>query len=182
MNPWHDFEKERVTPEKFVSLIEIPKKCHKKYELDKKTGLIRLDRILFTSTHYPQNYGFIPLTLSDDGDPLDVLVLCGETISPATLVTCYPIGVITMIDDDLLDEKIIAVPIQDPTYTDYYDIQELPKHIFDEMMHFFEVYKTLEHKKTTVKDIFHRDEAMDIINKCLEQYSIFIKNGKKKHK
>ena len=98
------------------------------------------------------------------------MVLCGETISPATLVTCYPIGVIKMIDGGSLDEKIIAIPVSDPTYNQYYDIQELPKHIFDEMMHFFEVYKTLEHKQTTVKEICHRDEAMDIINKCIDAY------------
>ena len=138
--------------------------------MDKYTGLLKLDRILYTATHYPANYGFIPRTYADDGDPLDVLVLCGETISPATLVTCYPIGVIKMIDGGSLDEKIIAIPVSDPTYNQYYDIQELPKHIFDEMMHFFEVYKTLEHKQTTVKEICHRDEAMDIINKCIDAY------------
>ncbi len=183
MNIWHDISPERITAKKFEAFIEIPKGSKVKYEHDKETGLLRLDRVLYTSTVYPANYGFIPRTYADDKDPLDVLVLCGETISSATLVTCYPIGVITMIDDDMLDEKIIAVPIQDPTYKDYYDIQELPKHIFDEMMHFFEVYKTLEHKKTTVKDILHRDEAMDIINKCLTQYEkVFAKELKKKHR
>ena len=183
MNIWHDIDNDRITKDEFLACVEIPKGSKVKYELDKETGLLRLDRVLYTSTVYPANYGFIPRTYADDRDPLDVLVLCGETISPATLVTCYPIGVITMIDDDMLDEKIIAVPIQDPTYKDYYDIQELPKHIFDEMMHFFEVYKTLEHKKTTVKDIRHRDEAMDIINKCLDQYvTVFEKGSKRKHK
>jgi inorganic pyrophosphatase len=119
---------------------------------------------------YPANYGFIPKTLAEDGDPLDVLVLCGETIFPQTLVCCYPIGVITMLDGDSLDEKIIAVPVQDPTYNNYYDIHELPKHVFEEMMHFFEVYKTLEHKHTTVKEICHKDVAMDIIAKCINAY------------
>ena len=126
--------------------------------------------MLYTSTVYPSNYGFIPHTLADDGDPLDVLVLCNEVIYPMTLVHCYPIGVIKMIDSGDLDEKIIAIPLKDPTYNSYGDIRELPQHIFEEMMHFFEVYKTLEHKKTTVKEIAHRDEAIAIIEKCLKAY------------
>ena len=170
MNIWHDISKERITTRSIEAFIEIPKGCKAKYELDKETGLLRLDRVLYTSTVYPANYGFIPRTYADDGDPLDVLVLCGETIYPATLVRCYPIGVITMIDGDSLDEKIIAIPYDDPTYKNYYDIHELPQHVFDEMMHFFEVYKALEHKKTTVKEIKHRDEARDIIGKCIKKY------------
>ena len=170
MNPWHSFSDERIKKENFIAVIEIPKGSKNKYELDKESGMLRLDRILYTSTRYPANYGFIPRTLSEDGDPLDVLVLCGESMYPATLVTCEPIGVIKMVDGGSLDEKIIAVPVGDPTYKDYYDIKELPKHVFDEMMHFFEVYKTLEHKQTTVKEICHRDEAMDIIAKCIKAY------------
>ena len=170
MNIWHDISSDRITAKKFEALIEIPKGCKAKYELDKETGLLKLDRVLYTSTVYPANYGFIPKTLAEDGDPLDVLILCGETIYPMTLVECYPIGVIKMIDNGSLDEKIIAIPFGDPTYNGYYDVHELPKHVFDEMMHFFEVYKTLEHKQTTVKEICHRDEAVDIINKCLEDY------------
>ena len=170
MNIWHDLPEERVSTKTFDALIEIPKGSKAKYELDKATGMLRLDRVLYTSTVYPANYGFIPRTLADDNDPLDVLVLCGETIHPMTLVECYPIGVIKMIDGGTLDEKIIAIPTGDPTYNDYYDIHELPKHVFDEMMHFFEVYKTLEHKQTAVKEICHRDEAVDIIKKCLRAY------------
>ena len=170
MNIWHDISKERIKAKKFEALIEIPKGCKAKYELDKETGVLKLDRVLYTSTVYPANYGFIPRTLADDGDPLDVLVLCGESIYPQTLVQCYPIGVITMMDGDELDEKIIAVPYKDPTYNAYYDIHELPNHVYEEMMHFFEVYKSLEHKKTTVKEICHRDEAMEIITKCIEAY------------
>ncbi|MBE5753304.1 MAG: inorganic diphosphatase [Clostridiales bacterium] len=170
MNIWHNISDERITSKNFEALIEIPKGCKAKYELDKETGFLKLDRVLFTSTVYPANYGFIPKTLAEDGDPLDVLVLCGETIYPMTLVNCYPIGVIKMIDNGSLDEKIIAIPFSDPTYNSYYDVHELPKHVFDEMMHFFEVYKALEHKQTTVKEICHRDEAVDIINKCLENY------------
>ena len=170
MNIWHDIDKSRVTAEDFESLIEIPKGCKEKYELDKETGLLRLDRVLYTSTVYPANYGFLPRTLADDGDPLDVLVLGNAPIYPMTLVRCYPIGVIKMIDSGSLDEKIIAIPFQDPTYNCYHDISELPAHIFEEMMHFFEVYKTLEHKNTTVKEIVHKDEAISIIRKCIELY------------
>lgn len=170
MNIWHDIEKKRIQPEDFETLIEIPKGCNLKYELDKATGLLRLDRVLYTSTHYPANYGFIPRTLADDEDPLDVLVLCSEPVYPMTLIRCFPIGVITMVDDGATDEKIIAIPFQEPTYNSYQDIEDLPQHIFDEMMHFFEVYKTLEHKKTTVKEICHRQAALDIIVKCIQNY------------
>ena len=171
MNIWHDIDGKRITENVFEVLIEIPKGSKAKYELDKETGLLRLDRILYTSTVYPANYGFIPRTLADDGDPLDVLVLCNETINPMTLVTCMPIGVIKMIDGGELDEKIIAVPVKDPNYKHFNDINELPKHIFDEMMHFFEVYKVLEHKTTTVKEICRKSEAIEIIAKCIETYN-----------
>ncbi len=170
MNIWHDIDGKRITERKFEALIEIPKGSKAKYELDKDTGLLRLDRVLYTSTVYPSNYGFIPRTLADDGDPLDVLVLCNEIIYPMTLVTCTPIGVIKMVDGGEMDEKIIAVPVNDPNYNGYYDIKELPAHVHEEMMHFFEVYKELEHKVTTVKEICHKDEAIDIISKCIALY------------
>lgn len=170
MNIWHDIDVKRICPDSFEALIEIPKGSKAKYELDKETGILRLDRILYTSTVYPANYGFIPRTYADDGDPLDVLVLCNEVIYPMTLVHCYPIGVIKMIDSGELDEKIIAIHVKDPNYNGYTDISQLPDHIFEEMMHFFEVYKSLEHKKTTVKEIAHREEAERIIQKCMENY------------
>lgn len=170
MNIWHDIDSKRIASEDFEALIEIPKGCKMKYELDKETGLLRLDRVLYTSTHYPANYGFIPKTLADDGDPLDVLVLCSEPVYPMTLIRCYPVGVITMIDDGALDEKIIAIPFKEPSYNSYRDIRELPSHLFDEMMHFFEVYKSLEHKQTAVKEIRHREDAIAVIRKCLCEY------------
>lgn len=136
MNIWHNISPKRISAEDFVAVIEIPKGSKIKYELDKETGLIKLDRILYTSTHYPANYGLIPRTYADDGDPLDVLLLCSETLYPMTLVRCYPIGVIRMIDSGRHDDKIIAIPFDDPTYNTYKDIDELPKHIFDEMIHF----------------------------------------------
>ncbi len=161
---------ENVTKNLFDALIEIPKGCKAKYEVDKATGMLRLDRVLYTSTVYPANYGYIPNTLADDGDPLDVLVLCGNAIYPMTLVKCRPIGVINMIDGGLNDEKVIAVPVNDPTYCSYRDIKELPAHIYQEMMHFFEVYKALEYKQTTVHEVLPRAAAEEIIEKCIENY------------
>ena len=136
-NIWHDMSPKRINPEDFMCVIEISKGSKKKYELDKETGYLMLDRILHTSTHYPANYGFIPRTYGDDGDPLDVLLLCSEPIEPMTLVRAYPIGYISMIDNGRNDEKIIAIPFNDPTYNHYTDIDQLPIHIFDEMRHFF---------------------------------------------
>ena len=170
MNIWHDVDKSRITSHIFEALIEIPKGCKTKYELDKQTGLLRMDRVLYTSTVYPANYGFIPRTLAEDGDPLDVLVLCSDGVYPMTLVTCRPIGVIKMVDNGEYDEKIIAVPVSDPNYKDYQDIRALPAHIFDEMMHFFEVYKYLEQKVTRVNEICDREEAVAVIDKCIKKY------------
>jgi inorganic pyrophosphatase len=176
-NIWHDISPERIKPDDFICVIEISKGSKKKYELDKETGFIILDRILHTSTHYPADYGFIPLTYGDDEDPLDVLLLCSETLHPLTLVRAYPIGVITMIDGDRSDEKIIAIPFNDPNYNCYKDISHLPEHIFDEMCHFFEVYKKLENKVTAVNQVAGRSVAIEIIENALKNYKI--KFGKK---
>ena len=177
MNIWHDISADRIKPEDFMAVIEIPKGSKNKYELDKETGLIVLDRILYTSTHYPANYGFIPRTYADDGDPLDVLVLCSENILPQALVRCRPIGVISMLDNGKNDEKIIAVPFNDPNYNCYHDISELPSHVVDEMEHFFTVYKALENKTTAVNEKGNREEAIEVIKKCLDNYiDTFIKS------
>ena len=170
MNIWHDIAPARVKPEDFWAVIEIEKGSKNKYEMDKDTGMLRLDRILYTSTHYPANYGFIPRTWADDGDPLDVLVLCSESIRPMSLVRCFPIGVITMEDGGDLDEKIIAIPFEDPTYHLYTDISELPADVASEMKHFFRVYKSLEGKETVVSDVLGRQAAVDIIIKCQDAY------------
>lgn len=170
MNIWHDIDSKKISADNFMAVIEIPKGCKTKYELDKETGMLKLDRILHTATHYPANYGFIPRTYGDDKDPLDVLVLCSEKIFPLTLVNCYPIGVITMVDSGERDEKIIAVPFKDPVYNGYTDISQLPQHMFNEMKHFFEVYKALEHKITTVDEVKGVDEAKKIINSAIESY------------
>ena len=171
MNIWHDINKERINKNNFVSVIEITKGGKNKYELDKETGLLKLDRVLYTATHYPANYGFIPRTYADDNDPLDVLVLCQEDIIPMTLVECYPIGVITMIDSEQNDEKVIAVANKDPYLNIYKDITELPNHISSEIMHFFEVYKQLENKQTVVEKILGRKEAEEIIQKAIDNYN-----------
>ena len=169
-NIWHDISPKRITPEDFICVIEITKGSKKKYELDKETGFIMLDRILYTSTHYPANSGFIPRTYADDGDPLDVLLLCAESIEPMTLVRAYPIGVITMIDNGRLDEKIIAIPLNDPNYNHYTDIDQLPSHIFEEMRHFFTVYKNLENKETAVNEVRPREDAIKIIEGAINNY------------
>ena len=170
MNIWHDISPKRITTDKFYAVIEISKGGKNKYELDKETGLLKLDRVLFTSTHYPANYGFIPRTYADDGDPLDVLVLCSETIQPMTLVECKPIGVLTMIDDNHNDEKIIAVPVNDPNYNGYSDISDLPTHYFEEIRHFFQVYKTLENDKvTTVTEINGCEDAKETMQEKINR-------------
>ena len=176
MNIWHDINEERIKKDDFVSVIEITKGGKNKYELDKETGLLRLDRVLYTATHYPANYGFIPRTYAEDNDPLDVLVLCQEDIQPLTLVECYPVGVLIMTDSEEKDEKIIAIAKQDPFLSIYKDITELPNHISAEIRHFFEVYKQLEKKQTVVEKILGRKEAEEIICKCLQRYNeAFIK-------
>lgn len=169
-NIWHDLDSSRITAEDFMCVIEIPNGSKVKYELDKQSGLLKMDRILYTSTHYPANYGFIPRTYADDLDPLDVLVLCSENIYPLTLVQCYPIGYITMLDNGRNDYKVIAIPFNDPTYNSYHDINELPKHVFDEMVHFFSVYKTLENKETVVDEVRGKEEAIEIVREAIENY------------
>lgn len=170
MNIWHDISPKRITARDFIAVVEISKGSKCKYELDKETGLLRLDRILYTSTHYPANYGFIPRTYADDLDPMDVMILCSEPIRPLTEVRCYPIGVISMIDAGRYDEKIVCIPFNDPTYNTYTDIAQLPRHIFDEMMHFFRVYKELEDKDTAVNELHGAKEAEEIIQKSIDCY------------
>ncbi len=170
VNIWHDMSQEKIRPDDFWAVVEISKGSKCKYELDKDTGLLRLDRILYTSTHYPANYGFIPRTYADDGDPLDVLVLCSEPIFPMTLIRVYPIGVMRMLDGGKMDDKIIAVPFSDPSYFGIQTIDELPPHIFDEILHFFSVYKQLENKQTNVQSLFGPAEAKAIVAQAIEGY------------
>ena len=171
MNLWHDIRPARMQPEDFLAVIEIEKGSKNKYELDKETGALRLDRILYTSTHYPANYGFIPRTYADDGDPLDVLVLCSEPIRPMSLVRVYPVGYFAMRDGGKLDAKILAIPYEDPMYNSYKDLSELPPHISDEISHFFNVYKHLEpDTEAEVDSVLGRDEAVVVIREALDCY------------
>ena len=170
MNIWKEIDKKRITPKDFMACIEIQQGDKTKYELDKETGLLRMDRVLYTSTNYPMNYGFIPLTHSEDGDPLDVFVLCSQPLARLCLVRCYPIGVVTMIDRKERDEKIIAIPFDDPQYNTYHDISELPRHIFDELKHFLSVYKQLENKEVHVERLENFESAQKVIGKSLKNF------------
>lgn len=165
MNP------DRIKPERFDAVVEISRGQQSKYELDKETGLIRLDRVLYTSTHYPQNYGFIPRTFAGDGDPLDVLILCSQPLVPMTIVTCIPIAAVKMIDSGEMDEKIIAIAANDPTYAYYESTKEIPQHVFQEIRHFFQVYKTLEGKETVVHHIQGRERAIEMVEEAIEAYN-----------
>lgn len=171
MSIWHDVDPKRISPQDFLAVIEISKGSKNKYELDKESGSLILDRVLYTSTHYPANYGFIPRTYSEDKDPLDVLVLCSEPIVPLALVRCYPIGVIMMQDGGDMDYKIIAIPFKDPNWNCYNEVTDLPQHINDEMAHFFRVYKQLEGKQTTVFHVEGRATAERIILDDIEEYN-----------
>jgi inorganic pyrophosphatase len=171
MNIWHDIDPNRIKPDKFIAVVEISAGSKKKYELDKDTGLIILDRMLYTSTHYPANYGFIPRTYCDDGDPVDVLILCQENLDPLVLVECFPIGAISMIDEKDEDQKIVAIPVKDPSFNHYKDIKQLPPHIMDEFSHFFEVYKELEGKHTSVQKVLGRDESIKIVKDSIQLYN-----------
>jgi len=168
---WHTIAPERVTPDAFLACIEISAGSRNKYELDKESGSLILDRILSTATNYPHNYGFIPRTLSQDGDPLDVLVICSEPILPLSLTLAYPIGVLEMKDAGKIDTKIIAVCAHDPYYKDYRDIAELPAYATREIAHFFRVYKDLEiGAKTEVGAIQGHEAAKLAIAHDIEEY------------
>ena len=178
MNIWHSIDSKRIKKDRFFACIEISLGSKNKYELDKETGMLKLDRVLYTATHYPANYGFIPKTYAEDNDPLDVLVLCNESIIPLTLVECKPIGVIRMIDNGQCDDKIIAVCVHDPYYKDFNSINELPSHVADEIKHFFMVYKTLEGKETRVdNNPEDADKAKEIIQNSIDRYKEKFQNN-----
>src|SRR5271163_618601 len=178
-NPWHDVEPGEKVADVFNTIIEIPLGSSNKYELDKKSGLLKLDRVLHSAVFYPANYGFIPQTMADDGDPMDVLILSSEPVYPLTLITARPIGVMTMVDQEELDYKIIAVGISDPEYNTYHDVHELPKHRLAVIRRFFEDYKTLENKRVVVDDILPALDAVPVIQKSLDVYREWVKTEKK---
>ena len=171
MHPWHDtYVDDAVIATGFPVIVEIPKGSTNKYELDKETGLLRLDRVLYSSVHYPADYGFIPRTYCDDGDPLDALVLGQEPVFPLTIVEARAIGVMRMRDDKGIDDKIVAVNVRDPAVADYTDHSQLPQHVVRELKRFFQDYKVLEHKMVEVEDILGPQEAFQILRDALELY------------
>lgn len=170
-HPWHDVTPGERLPMEFTSVIEIPMGSSVKYELDKKTGLLKLDRILYSSVHYPANYGFIPQTLAEDDDPLDVLVLCQEEVAPLTLVTGRAIGLMTMIDSGKKDHKILAVAVDDPEYNGFQDATDLPSHRLQMLRRFFQDYKKLEGKEVEVDEFQPASTVIPIIERALECYS-----------
>jgi inorganic pyrophosphatase len=171
MHPWHDtYVDESVIATGFPVVIEIPKGSKNKYELDKETGLLRLDRVLYSAVHYPADYGYIPRTFCDDGDPLDALVLGQEPVYPLTIVQARAIGVMRMRDDKGIDDKILAVSVRDPAFSDYTDKSQLPAHLLREVKRFFQDYKVLEHKQVIVEDLLGPTESIAIINDALDLY------------
>ena len=171
MHPWHDtYVDETQIATAFPAIIEIPKGSTNKYELDKETGLLRLDRVLYSAVYYPADYGFIPRTYCDDGDPLDVLVLGQEPVHPLTIVEARAIGVMRMRDEKGVDDKIVAISVRDPAYAHYRDKGELPAHVLLMVRRLFEDYKVLEHKQVVVEELLGPAEAIEIINDALNLY------------
>lgn len=170
MHPWHDVELPRYVEDSIPAIIEIPTGTKVKYELDKASGLLIVDRVLFSSVHYPANYGFVPRTYCDDGDPLDILVYCQEAIQPLSIMRAKIIGVMKMRDDKGEDDKLIAVHADDPEYSDYNDISEMPPHRMRELKRFFEDYKGLENKKVLVEEPQGRREGLQALRAGMRLY------------
>jgi inorganic pyrophosphatase len=171
MHPWHDsYIDDTLIATEFPVVIEIPKGSKNKYELDKETGLLRLDRVLYSAVYYPAEYGFIPRTYCDDGDPLDVLVLAQKPVFPLTIVEARAIGVMRMRDEKGSDDKILGVSVHDPAFADYTDKDQLPPHVLRQVQRFFQDYKVLEQKKVVIEDLLGPVEAVSIIREALELY------------
>jgi inorganic pyrophosphatase len=170
MHPLHDIRVGDAIEEHFPAVIEIPQGSKLKYELDKKTGMLMLDRVLYSSVHYPANYGFIPQTHAGDGDPLDVLVLMQEPVAPLTLVRARAVGGFRMRDDKGVDDKIVAVAIDDPAFADYTNVQQLPRHLTIELRRFFQDYKVLEGKLSEVDELYDLPRALEVIRESLNAY------------
>jgi inorganic pyrophosphatase len=171
IHPWHDLKPGDDVPEEFSAVIEIPLGANVKYELDKASGLIKVDRVLYSAVYYPANYGFIPQTLAEDGDPLDVLVLCQEPAVPLAIMHARAIGLMTMIDAGVLDHKIIAVATGDPEFNGYQEASQVPAHYRQMLRRFFQDYKQLEHKAVEVEEISSSRTAHPVIQAALERYA-----------
>lgn len=169
-HPWHGAFYGDKAPAKVNAIIEIPEGSRAKYEVDKETGLLKLDRVIYSSFHYPVNYGFIPQTLGLDGDPLDILVLCSQSIQPLCLVEADVIGNMQMIDQGQEDDKIIAVAAKDPSVNHIKSVDELPPHFIAELKNYFEQYKVLENKKVIIDNFQDKETAMQIITDAIEFY------------
>jgi inorganic pyrophosphatase len=178
---WHDVTPGARLPAEFLTVIEIPMGASVKYELDKETGLLRLDRILYSAVFYPANYGFIPQTLAEDDDPLDVLVLCQEAVAPLTLVSARAIGLMTMIDSGRKDHKVLAVAVDDPEYEGYHEANELPGHRLTMLRRFFQDYKKLEGKAVEVDELQPAAAALPVIEDALARYSAQRRRGFNSH-
>src|SRR5207253_9228374 len=177
IHPWHDVTPGDKLPQEFDCVIEIPFGSSVKYELDKTSGLIKLDRVLYSAVYYPANYGFIPQTLAEDDDPLDVLVLCQETVVPLTLIYARTIGLMTMLDQGKKDHKIIAVATEDPEFNSYHEAREMPPHRLTRLRRFFQDYKLLEGRAVEVDEIQPAEKAYPIIEDALQRYSWQRRNG-----
>lgn len=182
MNPWHDINPHQISPDTLDCVIEIPRGGRLKYELDKVTGLLRLDRVLYSAVFYPANYGFIPQTYCDDKDPLDILVLGNHEVVPMCIMTARPIGVMQMIDQDEEDDKIIAIHEHDPAYNHLRDISQIPEHTLNELQRFFEDYKALELKKVRIERFKGCEDAKLIIEKSFKLYDDTFDHGQKRVK
>jgi len=170
LHPWHGAHYGDKAPQIVNGLIEIPQGSRAKYEIDKKTGLLKLDRVIYSSFHYPINYGFIPQTLGQDGDPLDILVMCSESIQPLCLVEATVIGNMQMIDNGEKDDKIIAVAAKDPGVNYITNVDELPKHFIAVLRNYFEQYKVLENKKVEIDEFQNKDAAFKVIEEAIALY------------
>jgi inorganic pyrophosphatase len=175
-HPWHSVSPGENSPESVTAIIEIPKGSKAKYEIDKDTGLLRLDRMLFSSVMYPANYGFIPQTYCDDHDPLDILVLCSADVYPLSMIEAKVIGVMHMVDNGEQDDKIIAVAKNDMSVNYIDDLSELPPHTMKEIVRFFQDYKALEHKNVTIEDLLGKEDAYNVIKESIALYDATYRN------
>jgi inorganic pyrophosphatase len=169
-HPWHDIPVGPEAPDIFQAIIEIPQGSKVKYELDKETGMLRVDRMLYSSVVYPANYGFVPRTYAADGDPIDVLVFAQEAVDPLSIVRARPIGMMSMLDENEEDAKIICIHMDDPAFNDYWHIKDLPEHRLRELRRFFSDYKKLEDKEVRVQDFFGPERAKDVLEKATDVY------------